>query len=228
MNTYLPRVLNGIQRVNLFLPAFPFSTPSLESGPLSHKSKPHPTAPRERNRRQVLINFIFFLLLGQWFSTLACTLESPGELLEIPMLRPHPRPIKPGSLGKNWGIRIYIFLRFPVILVCSRGWESLCLGEKGLDHRFTADQMETQIRFKAPISYSRSLKIQPPSYVGALPSCPSFPWFLLDNYLSSFYNDQKKNPRQNLKMLNHNADSLECRPQACLTWSIFSPKIFQV
>ena len=101
MNTYLPRVLNGIQRVNLFLPAFPFSTPSLESGPLSHKSKPHPTAPRERNRRQVLINFIFFLLLGQWFSTPACTLESPGELLEIPMLRPHPRPIKPGSLGKN-------------------------------------------------------------------------------------------------------------------------------
>ena len=109
MNTYLPRVLNGIQRVNLFLPAFPFSTPSLESGPLSHKSKPHPTAPRERNRRQVLINFIFFLLLGQWFSTPACTLESPGELLEIPMLRPHPRPIKPGSLGKHWSTRIFFF-----------------------------------------------------------------------------------------------------------------------
>lgn len=157
-------------------------------------------APRDRNRRQVLINFIFFLLLGQWFSTLACTLESPGELLEIPMLRPHPRPIKPDSLEE--GLRHqHIFLRFPVILVCSGGWESPCLGEKGLDHRFTADEMETQIRFKAPISYSRSLKIQPPSYAGALLSCPSFPWFLLDNYLSSFYNDQKNNPRQNLKML---------------------------
>lgn len=116
------------------------------------------------------------------------------------------------------------FLRFPVILVCSQGWESPCLGEKGLDHRFTADEMETQIRFKAPISYSRSLKIQPPSYAGALLSCPSFPWFLLDNYLSSFYNDQKNNPRQNLKMLKHNADSLEYRPQACLTWSkVFFP-----
>lgn len=110
--------------------------------------------------------------------------------------------------------------------MCSGGWESPCLGEKGLDHRFAADETETQIRLRAPTSYSRSLKIQPPSCAGAPPSCPSFPWFLLNKYLSSFYNDQKNNPRQNLKMLNHKADSLECRPQARLPWSktlFFSP-----
>ena len=60
----------------------------------------------------MLINFIFFLLLRQWFSTLACTLESPGELLEIPVLRPHPRPIKPDSLGE--GLRHqHIFFKVP-------------------------------------------------------------------------------------------------------------------
>ena len=109
-----------------------------------------------------------------------CTLESPGELLKIPMQRPHPRPIKPDSLGK--GRRRQYFLKLP-------GWwwfqgaaespgESPCLGEKGSDHRFTADETGTHIRLRAPTSYPRPLKIQSPSYAGTRPSCPSFPGFL--------------------------------------------------
>lgn len=89
------------------------------------------------------------------------------------MLRPHPRPIKPDSLGE--GLRHqHVFFKVPSDSSVQPG-VSPHVWEKGLDHRFTADEMETQIRFKAPISYSRSLKIQPPSYAGALLSCPSFP-----------------------------------------------------
>lgn len=75
------------------------STPSLESGPLSHKSQSTPPAPRERNRRQVLINFIFFPSLKAVVLNPGLHIRLSRGALETPVLRPHPRPIKPDSLG---------------------------------------------------------------------------------------------------------------------------------
>lgn len=85
---------------------------------------------------------------------------------------------------------------------------------------------------QAPDSYRKPLQILPLSPVGASAPFPSlsFSWFLLGKNLFSFYNDQQNNLRQNLHMLNHNADSLECRPQTRLPWSktFLPPRVFQV
>lgn len=43
----------------------------------------------------------------QWFFSLGCTLGSPGELLNLPMLTPNPKPVNSESLSLGPGIGVF-------------------------------------------------------------------------------------------------------------------------
>lgn len=63
------------------------------------------------SRLAALENNCVVVGLEQWFFSLGRTLESPGELLKLPMLTPNPKPIKSESL--SLGPRHRCFLKLP-------------------------------------------------------------------------------------------------------------------